>query len=466
VTDSTGRRHSASFRDPSGFLFQQDGQLYRQINQVYRADYEQLMSSGLYQKLTRQGLLIPHEETTVAPAVPDISYKIIQPERVPFISYPYEWSFFQLKEAALLTLKIQRLALQASMVLKDASAYNIQFLRGAPVLIDTLSFAAYHPGDPWVAYRQFCQMFLAPLALMSHTDVRCSDLLRIHIDGIPLDLASKLLPGSTRLNFGLMSHIHAHAAAQQRFSSPSAEGRDRKAQLSQTAMIGLVDSLEGTVKKLDWKPGGTAWADYYDATNYTEQALEVNKQVVQEWITEIAPRRIFDLGANTGLFSRLALNGEHCLVISTDNDPGAIEINYLENKKNHLNQVLPLVIDLTNPSPAIGWRNTERLSFIERGPADLVMALALIHHLAISNNVPLEEISSFLASLGQALIIEFVPKEDSQVQKLLASRQDIFPDYALEGFSRAFANDFKLIKQTPIPGTQRTLFLFEKKPDR
>ena len=463
MADPAGRRLPASFRDPSGFLFQQDGQLYRQVNQVCRADYDLLISSGLYLKLVKQKLLIPHEETTLTPPVPELSYKVIQPERVPFISYPYEWSFSQLKDAALLTLKIHRAALQSGMVLKDASAYNIQFLHGAPILIDTLSFAAYHPGDPWVAYRQFCQMFLAPLALMSHTDIRCGDLLRAHIDGLPLDLTGKLLPGSTRLNFGLMTHIHAHAMAQQRYAQPAAEGKEKKAQLSQTAMTGLIESLEGTVKKLEWKPGGTVWADYYDATNYSDQALEAKKQVVWEWLHEITPHRVFDLGANTGLFSRLALDMQDCLVISTDIDPGAVEINYLECKKNHLANLLPLVIDLTNPTPAIGWNNTERYSFIQRGPADLIMALALIHHLAISNNVPLEEISRFMASLGQTLIIEFVPKEDSQVRKLLASRQDIFPDYSLEGFSRAFAHDYILRKQVPIPETLRTLFWFERK---
>ena len=350
------------------------------------------------------------------------------------------------------------------MVLKDASAYNIQFLHGMPVLIDTLSFAAYHPGDPWVAYRQFCQMFLAPLALMDYTDVRCGDLLRIHIDGLPLDLTSKLLPRRTRLNFGLLTHIHAHAMAQQRYSHSTSAKREQMAQLSTTAMTGLVDSLESTIRKLAWKPGGTAWADYYDATNYSTEALAAKKQVVGDWLHEIAPRRVFDLGANTGLFSRLAADLEDCLVISTDNDPGAIELNYTECKKSHLPNILPLNIDLTNPSPAIGWRNEERLSFTQRGPADLVMALALIHHLAISNNVPLEDISRFLASLGDTLIIEFVPKEDSQVQKLLASRQDIFPEYHLEGFIQVFTNHFILRKQIPIPETLRTALLFERKP--
>src|SRR5215216_7326955 len=207
---------SASFRDPSGFLFSRGGALYRQVNRKYEQEYARLMESGLYEKLVKAGLLISHVEVDQLPAELDSSYKIIQPERVPFISYPYEWSFGQLKDAALTTLSIQKRALKSGMSLKDASAYNIQFVHGKAMLIDTLSFETYQEGQPWVAYRQFCQHFLAPLALMALKDVRLSQLLRVYIDGVPLDLASELLPGSSRLNFGLLTHIHLHAGAQKK----------------------------------------------------------------------------------------------------------------------------------------------------------------------------------------------------------------------------------------------------------
>jgi hypothetical protein len=197
----------SSFRDPSGFLFIREGILYRQVNQVYREDYSRLMDSGLYEKLVKNGLLITHAETDIQPADGVLSYKVICPERVPFISYPYEWSFGQLQDAALATLSIQRRALKLGMSLKDASAYNIQFPKGKAMLIDTLSFEQYQEGEPWVAYRQFCQHFLAPLALMAYKDVRLNQLLRIYIDGIPLDLASKLLPRSTRWNLGLATPV-------------------------------------------------------------------------------------------------------------------------------------------------------------------------------------------------------------------------------------------------------------------
>src|SRR6185503_16964008 len=204
-----GGQLSASFRDPSGFLFSRGGVLYRQVNRKYEQEYARLMESGLYEKLVKAGLLIPHLEVDEAPAESEVTrafaYKIIQPERAPFISYPYEWSFGQLKDAALATLSIQRRALKVGMSLKDASAYNIQFVRGKPTLIDTLSFEIYKEGQPWVAYRQSCQHFLAPLALMALKDVRLNQLLRVYIDGVPLDLASGLLPAKTRLNFGLLT---------------------------------------------------------------------------------------------------------------------------------------------------------------------------------------------------------------------------------------------------------------------
>jgi len=192
---------ASSFRDPSGFVFWQDGAIYRQINTIYKEDYDRLMTSGLHKALVEEGLIVSHEEVALQSAAPQVAYKVIRPDQVPFISYPYEWSFSQLKGAALATLRIQRKALDFGMSLKDCSAYNMQFMKGKPVFIDTLSFEKYQEGSPWVAYRQFCQHFLAPLALMSHRDSRLGQLLRIHLDGVPLDLASKLLPRRTHFSF-------------------------------------------------------------------------------------------------------------------------------------------------------------------------------------------------------------------------------------------------------------------------
>ena len=456
-------RIHGSFRDPSGFLFKRDNVLYRQINKKYAEEYSLLMGSGLYENLTKARLLVQHEEVDISPAEAAEAFKVIRPQRVNFISYPYEWSFSQLKDAALATLSSQKRAMKYGISLKDASAYNIQFHEGKASLIDTLSFERYKEGTPWVAYKQFCQHFLAPLALMAKVDVRLSQILRIHIDGVPLDLTSRLLPFSTRFNFGLMTHIHLHAKAQQRYAgqqvnSSTAQGGG----MSKQAFQGLIENLESTVRALDWKPTGTEWGDYYNFTNYTDSSFEEKKRILTGWITRIAPRSLWDMGANTGVFTRLASdNGIPSL--SFDIDPAAVEKNYQQMRSSKEKNILPLVQDLTNPSPSLGWLNRERDSLLERAPADMVFALAVIHHLAISNNVPLIEIAEFFHGLGKWLAIEFVPKSDSQVQKLLASRLDIFDEYTVEGFERYFAERFTIREKAAIAGSERFLYLMERK---
>lgn len=458
---------SASFRDPSGFLFRRDGILYRQVNQSYQANYERLMESGLYEKLVNSGALIRHQEVELkpessdSPAAEAAAYKIIQPELIPFISYPYEWSFSQLKAAALLTLKVQKAALDHGMSLKDASAYNIQFLGYKPVLIDTLSFETYQEGEPWVAYRQFCQHFLAPLALMAMRDVRLNQLLRIYIDGVPLDLASKMLPAKTHLNFSIATHIHLHASAQQRYANKAVKKETLSGKMSKISFLGLLDSLETLIRKLAWKPAGTEWGSYYKETNYSEKALEHKRQIVKDFLDLVHPEKVWDLGANTGLFSRLACD-QGALTLAFDIDPAAVDLNYQEAARKKETHILPLVLDLTNPSPSLGWQNKERMSLMERGPADAVMALALIHHLAISNNVPLESLADSFASIAPWLIIEFVPKTDSQVERLLATREDIFPVYDQKGFEQAFQRNFVIRKLMPVQDSERLLYLMER----
>jgi hypothetical protein len=464
----TIERLGASFRDPSGFLFTRDGVMYRQVNQVYAPDYARLMDSGLYEKLVKTGLLVPHTESDpstasgqgLEPAAPN-AYKILRPERVPFISYPYEWSFSQLKDAALATLSIQKRALKYNLSLKDASAYNIQFFNGKPALVDTLSFEAYQDGEPWVAYRQFCQHFLAPLALMATLDVRLGQLLRIYIDGIPLDLASRLLPRRTRWNIGLYAHIHLHARAQHRYAdAPLSEARAGRVMKKQ-ALLGLINNLERTIRKMKWKITKTEWGDYYEATNYTDAAFEHKKQLVTEWSQRIRPRLVWDLGANTGVFSRLAVGDGYAAAF--DVDPLAVEQGWLQVRKEKEKNILPLLLDLTNPSPALGWDNRERDSLGQRGPVGLVLALALIHHLAISNNLPFARIAESFAGLGEWLVIEFVPKDDSQVQRLLRSRKDIFGEYTREAFEAAFRDFFKIVETRQVQDSARWMYLMRKK---
>jgi len=451
---------AASFRDPQGFLFYHKNSLYRQINKSYQENYDLLMNSGLYEKLTKNKFLIPHEEVSIQTIQDPKVYKIIKPELIPFISYPYEWSFSQLKDAALLTMKIQNIALEYQMSLKDASAYNIQFLNGKPVFIDTLSFEKSNMQKPWVAYRQFCQHFLAPLALMSYTDIRLNQLLRVYIDGIPLDLASSLLPFKTKFNFSLLSNIHFHAKSQKSYAEKPIHGKERK--ISKLGFIGLMNNLTKVIKKLKWQPEGTEWAEYYDKTNYSDDSFKIKEKIVSDFLDKTKPKTLWDLGANIGIFSRIASN-KGILTISYDIDYSAVEKNYLQVKETDEKNLLPLLFDAFNPSPAIGWENNERMSFIKRGPADTVMALALIHHFAISNNLPFIKISEFFASICQFLIIEFVPKNDSQVQKLLSSREDIFPFYDSQYFENDFKSNFNILDQKNIPGSERIIYLMKKK---
>lgn len=452
-------RETGSFRDPAGFLFRSQGTLYRQVNQVGRADYDSFIASGLYKRLVEDHLLVPHHEVDEPIHTPETAYKILQPQPLAFISYPYEWAFSQLRAAALLTLRLQRTALEHNLSLKDASAYNIQFLDGRPLLIDTLSFEQAGEGRPWTAYRQFCQHFLAPLALMSHTDIRLGALLRSYLDGIPLDLASRLLPRRTWLKPGLLIHLHLHAVTQRKAAGQKIRSSPRSG-FSRASFMGLLDSLQNTVRALSWKPEGTAWGDYYaqNAAHYSAQALSEKQAIISRFLDRIQPRQLWDLGANTGLFSRLS-SQRGIDTLAFDIDPAAVEQNYRQVRQQKETHLLPLLLDLTNPSPGLGWAGAERAGLLDRRSADTVMALALIHHLAIGNNLPLQQICDLFITLGRWLIIEFVPKEDSQVQLLLSARLDIFPDYTLENFIKIFSASYEIIEQCAIPGTPRTLFL-------
>lgn len=452
----------SSFRDPSGFVFWEKGQLYRQINQVYRENFEFFIQSGLYRCLIDKGLIVPHRNTHHPLITPD-GYKIIKPQIIiPFMSYPYEWSFSQLKIAALTTLKIHQLALNYNMVLKDASAYNIQFFQGKPIHIDKLSFERYVDGRSWVAYRQFCQHFLAPLALMVYTDIRLGKLLRLYLDGIPLDLAARLLPKKSLLNLGIFTHLHLHAMSQSKYANKSDALKSNQSTLSKTAMLGLIDNLITTINKLSWRfsPNTSEWGDYYNFTNYDDKGFKHKQLLVSGWLKEINPKIVWDLGANDGRFSRLA-SKKGINTLAFDIDPVAVEINYLHSVHHQDLHMLPLLLDLTNPSPSIGWGHNERYSLVDRGPADLVLALALIHHLRISNNIPLTKIAGFFASIAKNLIIEFVPKEDSKIQRLLATRADIFTQYDLSHFLSAFKLHFKLLNQVKILHSNRTIFLYK-----
>ena len=452
---SADEAQPASFRDPSGFLFRREGVLYRHVAPSCASDYDLLIGSGLYAELSSAGLLVPHEEVALEGHAD--AHRVLRPHPVEFVSYPYEWAFSALRDAALLTLVVAERALARGLVLKDASAFNVQFRGSSPVFIDTLSFEARREGEPWVAYRQFCEHFLAPLALMARRDARLLGLWRAQLDGLPLDLASRLLPRSTWLRFGLLTHLHLHARSQAFYADRPAP--TRRVAVSRTALLALLDSLRRSVRGLAPGRAPSEWADYERTHAYADQTQKAKEATVARWLERLRPRRVWDLGANVGRFSRIAA-AAGAYAVSFDADPAVVEAAYRSGRAESRRDILPLVLDLANPSPGLGWEGHERDTLEARGPADLLLALALVHHLAIGRNVPLTHLARWLARLAPAAIVEFVPKGDAQTQRLLRSRRDVFPHYAPEAFEAAFGRFFRLEAREPLAASGRVLYLW------
>lgn len=451
-------REPSSFRDPSGFMFWHEGEIFRQVNPSYAATYAQVAQSGILESLLSDRSMLPWEEVER-----NAETVVLKPVQLPFVSYPYEWSFSQLQDAADLTLAIQLRCLEKGMTLKDASAFNIQFWKGAPTLIDGLSIEPLETGSGWVAYRQFCEQFLAPLLISSYVDPRLNLLSQPFLDGIPLELASRLLPKTTKFRFGIAAHIHLHAK-NQRTTVPSAAKDSAGRSISIDNLKAMIFGLKELVGSLSLPRQASVWQTYYEETNYDSSAMEEKRSIVLRFLSRIAPRptMVWDLGSNTGEFSRLSSEME-MLTIGLEQDVFAADKAYQTAKKSRDAFWMPLVQDLTNPSPSLGWDGCERKSLFERGPASVAMALALVHHLSIAHNIPFDRLSMFLVKCGEWLIIEFVPKEDSQVQRMLASRVDIFNNYNIENFEKAIAKDWEIVERSAITGTHRTMFLCKQR---
>jgi SAM-dependent methyltransferase len=298
---------------------------------------------------------------------------------------------------------------------------------------------------------------------MSRTDIRLGRLLRDHLEGVPLDLAARLLPGRSRLSLGLGTHIHLHSRAQRKHAADNVAPADAEsATMSASRLATLIESLRTTVEGLAWEPEGTAWADYADNTSYDDKATAAKVEAVRTALARIGGDRAWDLGANTGRYSLVAASTGY-RVVALDIDPGAVERGYRAIRAAGRDDILPLLADITDPSPALGWANAERASLLERVDADVILALALVHHLGIGSNVPLPMIAELYASLAPNAIVEFVPKRDAMVQRLLAFREDVFADYSIEGFRAAFDPWFTVVEESPINGSERTLFHFTRR---
>lgn len=459
-------RCPGSFRDSAGHVYVGRNAVLRTIHEEFAPTWKHVEESGFLDHAVASKLILPFAEVSPIRG----SWKTLESPLLPFISYPYEWCFAQLKAAALHTLTLLDTALSHGLVLRDATAYNIQFVGTQPVFIDLLSFEPWQKDRPWKAYGQFCRHFLAPLALMALRGPECGKMLTSWLDGIPLPTASALLPWKTRFSPSLALHLHAHARLEKKYADARTASRKLKqTRFSEKTIPNLSQSLRLAVEGLNLPASlHTQWGEYYTDTNYTEAAASDKKQWLERVVAETAGTRelAIDVGANTAVYSQF-LAESYQQVLAVDVDYLAVEKLQLELSQKGSQNILPLVVDLCNPPPAIGWNNDERPSFLARCRADYVSALALVHHLRFTGGIPLTEIAACFAGMtksGGLHVLEFVPMEDSQVQRMLAARTDeTFSDYSLEACLGAFEKHFTLISQHNVRESARVLLLLKRK---
>lgn len=454
-------KHASSFRDPSGYIFTDEGVIKRTILPIYFKQYEALNSSRFFENLFKNKLLIPHVELSKTE-----SKIIIQPENIPFITYPYEWSFNMYKEAALLTLKLQKYSIEKGFSLKDATAFNITFHNGKAIFIDTLSFDIYQENTPWRAYKQFITHFLGPLVLAHYNGAQSLKLMSNFIDGIPIKMLSSMLPFKTKLNPFLYSNIHLLAKFEDKHNEDY-KGEAKVASLSKKGQLNIIESLYNYIKKLNLKEH-SEWGNYYNKTNYSDDAFIQKSTIINAWLDDIKADSVIDVGGNDGTFVRkIKRNLNQALVCDIDNN--AVDFNYKIIKENSESFMTPFVLDVLNPSAAIGFQNKERDSFINRIKTfapDATLALAVIHHMSLSGNVSFEMSAEFFASFSKHLVIEFPKRDDSWVQRLLNSKvdfKDYFDFYNIENFEKAYSNYFDIVEKKPILKSERVMYLLSTK---
>ncbi|PWT95767.1 MAG: hypothetical protein C5B52_17130 [Bacteroidetes bacterium] len=450
------KKHPASFRDPAGFVFQSDSKWYRQINQSYAQAYSKLKSSGLLDKLIAQNKLIPHSEIQKNLSGDKNHWLTLLPQQIPYLSFPYEWSFDALRDTAILTLDIALESMNYGMILKDATPFNFQIVSGGPILIDTLSFEKYDETKPWVAYRQFIETFLCPLLLSSYKSPAFIGMLSQYPNGIPVNFCAALLPFSSKLN--PLSGLHIHLQ-----SKVSAEKTSNTKQITFTRekLTRILAHLKSGIQNLKLNQVRSEWNDYYDSTVPKKNYVEEKERLFRSFLEISSPVSCLDIGTNQGYFSLLASEME-IDTVAIDSDHLCVNDLYIDTRKKNIKNLLPLVIDMSNPSPSIGWDNEERAAFLGRSKFDMVLALALIHHLAIGKNLPFEKIANTFSSLGEWLIIEFVPSSDEKSTIILGERTDMFSWYTQEIFETEFSNFYTIKEKKTIGESGRTLYLMHR----
>jgi SAM-dependent methyltransferase len=450
-----------SFRDPLNRIAIADGEVFRILSREGLEDWEALVASRLFAEATSEGSLVATEQLGDGslPAGLRDSAGVLRHERIPFVSYPYEWPFSMLRDAALLHLDLLRRALDENLTLKDASPYNVQWRGAKPVFIDLGSFERQRKGEPWAGYRQFCTLFLYPLLLQALRGVDFRPLLRGSVDGIEPAQMRRLLPRRDLLRRGVLTHVTLHARLESHHADDVDVKRElRSAGFSTELVKANVRGLEKLVRRLDWEPGETAWTEYGATTTYSEADAERKAVFVREAASARHRNLVWDLGANDGRYTRIA--AEHAdYAVALDADGAVVERLYRELRAEGSSTILPLVANLADPPPGLGWRGRERKPLPERGRPDLTLALAVVHHLAIGANVPLAELVDWLAELGTELVIEFPTPDDPMVERMLArKREGTHADYTRETFEAVLGKAFALETEEELAGGTRVLY--------
>lgn len=458
-----------SFRDRSNRVYDDGVRIVRGISADAERIWRDLSSQDFFQDLVRASKVI-QTESLPRNEVGEGWAGLLRHERVPFVSYPYEWSFEMLKDAALLHLDLIERAIESGWTMKDATAYNIQWIGCRPVFIDVPSFERHQAGTPWVGYRQFCMMFLYPLMLQAYKGIDFQTLLRGDLEGIDPVVASKLLSGRTRMRKGVLTHVYLHAKMQARYSGADLDeartltegarnGPAKRKQLhhSEAMVLGTIQGLQRIIRSLSPVDQRTTWGSYDSDHSYGEASFEIKKAFVKKAVSSRPRQLVWDLGSNTGTFSKIC--AEHSdYVVSVDGDTKAIDRFYVTQRTSEKNNILPLIMNLGNISPGQGWMGKERKAFDQRGKPDIVLCLALMHHIVISANIPLQEFLTWLRGLGSEIVIEFVSVEDDMSKMLLRNRVNQYQELTEAGFEQAIAPLFDIVASEPLKGNHRKLY--------
>jgi ribosomal protein L11 methylase PrmA len=454
-----------SVRDPSGYVFRAGDHIFRTVNPSAERDFAALEESGLLERLVNAGLALPARPVALqagmehAYAGPrgELPARLIEHPLVPFITYPYEWCFSQLKDAALAHLELQIEALEHSFVLSDATPYNMQFHEGRPVHIDVLSLRPYRDGELWQGYNQFCRMFLAPLLVEAWTGAGFQPLLRGRIDAPPLAEMSKLLPGR-KLFTSPQGFLHVYLQGKAEAKSSSSRIEDAGAptrSLPKVRYLALLEELHRFVAALcSAKRPKSFWKDYAEINSYSASLRADKAALVAGFVGRAGIRSLVDIGGNTGDYAAAALDAGAERAIVLDSDTDSVEAAYARAKAG-CRGLSAWLVDVADPSPGLGWDGRERERLTDRLHVDGALALAVIHHMCIGRNIPLRDATRWLAGLAPRGIIEFVPKSDPMVRGMLSGRDDRFGDYDLDHFLVYLGERAGILASTRIEGSER-----------